>query len=113
MRFLLLFLISSCFQQQSITVVEQDRFKAYIAAGHSLIDVRTPEEFAQGHIEGAQNLNFLATDFSEKAQKFNKKEPLLLYCRSGNRSAKAAKILDSLGFQQLFDLKGGFLAWEK
>jgi len=73
MRFLLLFLISSCFQQQSITVVEQDRFKAYIAAGHSLIDVRTPEEFAQGHIEGAQNLNFLATDFSEKAQKFNKK----------------------------------------
>jgi len=98
-------------QQQTITVVNQEQFKVYRAAGHPMIDVRTPEEFAQGHIEGAQNINLFDANFIDQFKVYDKEKPLLLYCRSGNRSGRAAKLLDSLGFQKLYDLQGGFLAW--
>lgn len=79
-----------------------------------LIDVRTPEEFAQGHIDGALNLNFYDDDFTQQLeQKLDKGRPVMLYCRSGNRSGQAASEMVTMGFKELYDLKGGFMAWPK
>lgn len=77
-----------------------------------LIDVRTPEEFKEGHVDGAVNIDFLSEDFSEKMSELDKDKPVLIYCRSGNRSGKAAVILKADGFKDITDLKGGYMAWE-
>lgn len=111
MRMVFYLLLMGLFQQQTITVLDQEQFKTHIAEGHPLVDVRTPEEFTQGHIEGAQNLNYFDADFAGQFKTFDKERPLLIYCRSGNRSGRAAKLLDSLGFQKIYDLQGGFIAW--
>jgi rhodanese-related sulfurtransferase len=77
-------------------------------AEHLLVDVRTPEEFASGHIAGAVNI-----PVDELAQRLNEvpqDKPVVLYCRSGNRSGQAAQILDQAGYPQIYDL-GGIVAW--
>ncbi|TXB62910.1 rhodanese-like domain-containing protein [Phaeodactylibacter luteus] len=79
-----------------------------------LLDVRTPEEYGAGHIEGATLINFFDADFVERtAAAFDKEKPLMLYCRSGNRSAKATAKLKAAGFKEIIDLKGGYNAWPK
>lgn len=79
-----------------------------------LLDVRTPKEYRAGHIEGAELINFFDSDFVERVEaNFDKSQPLLLYCRSGNRSAKATAKLKAAGFSEIYDLKGGYRAWEK
>ena len=77
-----------------------------------LIDVRTPEEFAEGHVPGAENINLFDEDFAQRFAKFDKKETIYVYCRSGNRSTKAQQALKKLGYTRVVNLKGGFLAWE-
>lgn len=77
-----------------------------------LVDVRTPEEFAEGHLENALNINISETDFITEVEKLNLDEPIYLYCRSGKRSAKAALILKDVGFKEIYDMQGGFLHWE-
>ena len=57
------------------------------------------------------NIDFKAADFIENISALNKNKTLLIYCRSGNRSGKAAKIMDSLGFTKIYDLEGGFMNW--
>jgi rhodanese-related sulfurtransferase len=77
-----------------------------------LIDVRTPAEYAQGHIQGFGNIDFMNSDFKEQVQsKLKKDQPVMMYCRSGRRSAKAAELLQSLGFNEIYDLQGGIIAW--
>jgi rhodanese-related sulfurtransferase len=78
-----------------------------------LIDVRTPEEFAEGHIEGAKNINFHSNDFLAQFSQLDREKPVYLYCKSGNRSGKAAKELADMGFKRIVDLKGGYLAWKE
>lgn len=77
-----------------------------------LVDVRTPEEFAEGHIEGAVNVNFKKRTFMSYISHFDKNTPILIYCRSGNRSGKGEKIMRGLGFKDVYDLKGGFKGWK-
>lgn len=77
-----------------------------------LIDVRTPKEYDNGYIQPAKNIDFHSRDFLEKASQYNKLEPIYVYCRSGVRSGKASKLLVKAGFEQVFDLKGGYLAWK-
>jgi len=77
-----------------------------------LIDVRTEKEFAEGHIEKAKNFDIQSKTFSELASTLDKNKPVYLYCRSGKRSKKASLELQKLGFQKIYDLKGGFLVWE-
>ncbi len=77
-----------------------------------LIDVRTPEEVAKGSIEGAINYNFYDADFEEKIKSLNPETATYIYCKSGGRSGKTAKLLTKLGFQEVYDLKGGFNAWK-
>lgn len=78
-----------------------------------LLDVRTPKEYNEGHIEGAELINFFDEDFVQQAEaNFDKDKPLMLYCRSGNRSAKATAKLKAAGFKEIYDLRGGYKAWK-
>lgn len=89
-------------------------FKAKIADGKvQLVDVRTPQEFAQGTIGDAVNIDYLGEAFSGKIQALDKSQPVYIFCRSGNRSGKAAKVMQELGFKEIYDLQGGYLAWSK
>lgn len=76
-----------------------------------LVDVRTPEEFNQGHIENAVNIDFMADDFDVKVGSLDKEKPVMVYCKSGGRSAKASARLKELGFKTITDLEGGFTEW--
>lgn len=78
-----------------------------------LIDIRTPKEFADGHIEDAKLIDYYAADFMDKMSKLDKNKDLYIYCRSGNRSGKAAKKLESLGFPKIYDLEGGIIKWNR
>ena len=78
------------------------------AAPHSLIDVRTPEEFAEGHISGA--LNIPVEVLEARLSEVPRDKPVVVYCRSGNRSAEAAQILVNTGYTSIRDL-GGLNSW--
>lgn len=77
-----------------------------------LVDVRTPNEYEKAHIKNAILINFFDKDFKEQSsKKLNKNKPVYLYCRSGGRSAKAAKIYKEAGFTKVYNLIGGFKSW--
>lgn len=78
-----------------------------------LVDIRTPQEFNQGHIEGAVNINYFDPGFLAEMEKFDKTKPLFLYCRSGNRTTSAAAKLSKLGFENIYDLQGGISNWAR
>jgi len=87
-------------------------FKTQIsAAGIQLVDVRTPQEYEAGYIGEAVNIDFVNDNFATEIQQLDKVKPVYIYCRSGNRSARAAQQMQELGFQEVYDLKGGYLAW--
>ena len=77
-----------------------------------LVDVRTPEEFASGYIEKAQNIDFRSPTFDQDILKLDKEKPVLLYCHSGRRSASCAAKLKEAGFKKIYDLEGGISRWK-
>lgn len=72
----------------------------------TVIDVRTPEEFAEGHLEGAVNIDFNASTFSDEIAKLDKNGTYTVYCRSGNRSAQAVEQMKASGFSSVTDAGG-------
>lgn len=78
-----------------------------------ILDVRTPGEYSEGHIENALNVDVMSESFTEKAGEMDKGITYLIHCRSGKRSAKAAALMEQLGFADIYDIEGGILAWEK
>ncbi len=78
-----------------------------------LIDVRTPAEFAKGHLEGAKNMNFNAATFENEINQLDKSQPTFIYCHSGGRSGKAYKKMKAQGFTKVYDMKGGYSAYSK
>ena len=88
-------------------------FQKKLAADETaiLIDVRTPQEYANGHLQNATAINFFDTDFKEKVAKLDKTKPVYVYCAVGGRSAKASKILQESGFKNIYNLLGGFNGW--
>lgn len=76
-----------------------------------ILDIRTPEEFASGHIVGAINIDYYADDFETKLAELNLDVPYVMYCNSGNRSSNALPVMDSLGFDEVYELDGGIQAW--
>ncbi|MGI9613450.1 MAG: rhodanese-like domain-containing protein [Acidimicrobiales bacterium] len=79
--------------------------------GLIVLDVRTPEEFADGHLEGAMMIDFYSPDFADQLADLDPNRPYLLYCRSGNRSGQTTAIMDQLGFANVADIDGGIVAW--
>lgn len=77
-----------------------------------LVDVRTPEEFSGGYISGAVNMNVNAPGFKEQVTTLDKSKPVMVYCKGGGRSGRAAEILKNEGFTQVYDLDGGIMAWQ-
>ena len=77
-----------------------------------LVDVRTPEEYREKHIDNAQNIDFKSPTFDEDIEKLDKSKPVVLYCKAGGRSAKCAKKLKDAGFTKIYDLEGGISKWE-
>ena len=88
-----------------------EEFSKAIADGTvALVDVRTPDEYAAGHLPGASNCDWYSADFMEKISAYPKETPLAIYCRSGKRSAAAAAKLSKAGYT-VTNMLGGFLAW--
>tara|TARA_Y100000741_G_scaffold347263_1_gene314394 strand:+ start:730 stop:1098 length:369 start_codon:yes stop_codon:yes gene_type:complete len=94
-------------------LLEYKLYKSHIENNSvQLIDVRTPEEYNLGHINGAVNIDYKNENiFYRSFKKLDKSKSVYLYCRSGNRSKKSADILIELGFSRIYDLKGGFIEW--
>jgi phage shock protein E len=78
-----------------------------------VLDVRTPKEFAAGHVPGAVNVDWHARDFAEQVGKLDKSKKYLVHCLGGVRSAAATKKMATLGFDQLFDYSGGWSEYSK
>ena len=76
-----------------------------------VLDVRTPEEFAEGHLEGAVLVDFYDADFADQLAALDPDVPYLLYCRSGNRSGETLGVMEQLGFTSVADVDGGIVAW--
>lgn len=78
----------------------------------AIIDVRTLDEYQQGHIEDATNIDYYGDDFDEQIDKLPKDKTYMVYCRSGGRSAKAMKIMQDKGFA-VYNVEGGITAWKE
>jgi len=76
-----------------------------------VLDIRTPEEFASGHLANAINIDYYADDFESKLAELDLEVPYVMYCNSGNRSSNALPVMDSLGFAEVYELDGGIQAW--
>ena len=76
-----------------------------------LVDVRTPEEFAAGHLQGAALVDFKSADFEAEIGKLPREAKVLIYCRSGHRSGLAMQRMRALGFRDVRDIGGGINAW--
>lgn len=77
-----------------------------------LVDVRTLEELESGKIAGAVNMIY-QKNFKEKIASLDKTKPVVVYCRSGRRSAICAEVLKEAGFEKIYDLEGGITQWVK
>lgn len=76
-----------------------------------LLDVRTPGEIAESHIAGYIAIDFNSADFENKLSELDKNSTYLVYCRSGNRSMKAAKKMEKMGFKKVVNLDAGIVGW--
>jgi thioredoxin len=99
--------------QNTKTVLAATEFAAKIKElpGAPIIDVRSPEEFANGHVQNARNINWNGSDFDAQISKFDKSQPILVYCLSGGRSGSAASQMRSQGFKEVYEMEGGMMQW--
>lgn len=115
--YLLFFLlpIFSCQSQQGSYLLDANSFyeKINSTAGAVIIDVRTPNENSEGSIFNSQNINYNSTEFNGRINTLDKNINYFVYCLSGARSSSAAAFMRSNGFKNVYELKGGFLAWNK
>jgi rhodanese-related sulfurtransferase len=77
-----------------------------------IVDVRTPEEFRGGHIEGAVNVDFRSGNFPNEIDRFDKNKTYFVYCRTGNRSYDAVALMGPLGFRSIVRLAGDINGWK-
>ena len=78
-----------------------------------VLDVRTPEEFKEGHVPGARNVDVMDKSFAERAKSLDKDKTYLVYCQSGGRSTRAAAKMKEMGFGKLYNFAGSMVEWEK
>lgn len=110
-------IFSFLFKEQNlpdaIAILDREDYKSAISKGKvQLVDVRTKREFMAGHIKGAKNIDFFqGSSFESNFSELKKDQPVYLYCQSGNRSQKAARKLVKMGFDKVYDLRGGYRTW--
>ncbi len=98
----------------SAKVVSVEKFQKLSSKKKNiLIDVRTPEEMQEGHLDGALNINFLSEGFENEIKQLDKTKTYLLYCRTGKRTAKAGAAMKAAGFKKVIMLDGGITAWKE
>ncbi|MEI7942251.1 MAG: rhodanese-like domain-containing protein [Candidatus Riflemargulisbacteria bacterium] len=115
MIFVLFTLITTFVYAQSVTKVRYlsslDFQKESLITNNTLIDIRTPEEFASGHLKGAKIIDFRQGDFANQIKKLNHKQTTLIYCRSGHRTESARVEFEKQNFKEIVILKGGIQSW--
>jgi rhodanese-related sulfurtransferase len=112
--FAAIILLAGCSSTGSATTVNLNvsEFSQKITEpGVIVLDVRTPEEFASGHIEGALNIDFNSGNFANEITRLNPSETYAVYCRSGSRSGQATSIMHKAGFHDVSNLNGGVIDW--
>ena len=77
----------------------------------TILDVRTADEFKEGHLKGAKNMDITENDFEAKLGTLDKSKPVLVHCQAGGRSTRSLPTLEKLGFTQVYHLDGGFKDW--
>ncbi|MFK7936376.1 MAG: rhodanese-like domain-containing protein [Saprospiraceae bacterium] len=114
---LIAFVIYACTTQTAqgnFTNIDVAAFKEKMSDSSVVIlDVRTPTEVAAGKIAEAQVIDIKGGQFAQQIQQLDTTKTYLVYCRSGRRSAKACSLMEQAGFEKLYNLKGGYLAWKK
>lgn len=99
--------------QDGLTHVKSEGFHTLVSNDSvQLIDVRTPKEFSEGHLEHSVNIDYFSDDFFKNIGVLNIQKPVYIYCRSGNRSAKSVSQFKKAGFTQIYNLDGGILDWK-
>ncbi|MEZ0276539.1 MAG: rhodanese-like domain-containing protein [Roseimicrobium sp.] len=99
---------------ESATHVKAEEAGKLVKEGKvSVLDVRTADEYKDGHIKGAKNIDFTENNFESEAAKLDKTKPYLVHCQGGGRSTKSLEVLQKLGFQHIYHLDGGLSAWKK
>ena len=112
--FVLFLGLTSCLKNQSegVQVLDVAKYEQKMTQPDvQLIDVRTPEEFAEGHLENAINMDINGDNFEASVASLDKEKPVMVYCKLGGRSSKAATRLKELGFKNISDLEGGITNW--
>lgn len=108
--------VFSCNQIEKTPVVEVitvEEMDSLLQMGKvQLIDVRTPEEYAEGYIEGASNIDFNNENFEDLILKVDKTRPVAVYCGKGGRSSKCSAFMKKAGFTKIYDLDGGITEWK-
>lgn len=107
--------LSEIFGQKThdnIKILSSEEFRDRVSGRNvQLVDVRTPQEFHERHLENAININYNSSTFETEFNKLDKTKPLYIYCRSGVRSRHATYKLAHLGFSEIYDLRGGIIRW--
>ena len=78
----------------------------------TIIDVRTPQEFMKGHLNGATLINYYDSTFSDQLEKLDKEQTYLIYCRTGLRSESTLQMMKNMKFTKVYSLEGGIIAWQ-
>ena len=76
------------------------------------VDLRTPSEYKNGHIEHSQNIDYTSPTFEDDISKLDKSKPVIVYCKTGGRSSRCSKKLMEAGFEKVYDLDGGIAKWK-
>lgn len=97
----------------AVELLEPKQAQALVSAGNvQVLDVRTPEEYAEKHLADAKLIDFYAADFADRIGALDRDTTYVVYCRSGNRSGQAAALMAAKGFTAVNDVDGGIVAWE-
>ena len=107
------FALTACGASGAVTTMNVSDFAKKISdKSVVLLDVRTPAEFASGHISGATNIDFESGNFENEIATLDKSKSYAVYCRSGNRSGQATALMAKAGFKSIFNLDGGIINWQ-
>lgn len=105
-------LLAGCSTSSSANDLSVTEFSSKITeSGVVTLDVRTPAEFAEGYIEGARLIDFQSGKFENEIATLDKNVTYAVYCRSGNRSGQAVKVMQDAGFTNVFNMNGGVIDW--